>query len=177
MERGLRALEDAADPHAPRMSEPASASTVRRVHVLDTAAVYHLANNHRPPLWRELVVPGQSVFIPAVVLLEAEQSEPIARKRLEAIEDYSEVDDRLPRRLLERASESLRAVHREKCRECGGFPRPSLVDAVVVVYAANIADGDPDVAVDVHTDDVADLTHVAQALGAVSARINVRKCV
>lgn len=145
----------------------------RRVHVLDTAAVYHLARYHRPPLWRELAEPGQEVFIPAIVLLEAEQAEPIAKKRLEALEEYAQVDERLPRRLLEKASAALRSVERERCSTCSGFPRPSLVDAVVVVYAASIAEGDGRVTVEVHTDDVVDLERVAKTLG---ARLTVRKC-
>lgn len=154
------------------MIEPTT-SGARRVHVLDTAAVYHLVRNHRPPLWRELAEPGHAVFVPAIVLLEAEQAEPIAKKRLQALEEYAEVDERLPRRLIERASRALRDVHRERCFKCSGFPRPSLVDAVVVVYAANIAEGDERITVEVHTDDVEDLERVAKALG---ARLMIRKC-
>jgi len=135
------------------MIEPASGA--QRVHVLDTAAVYYLARNHRPPLWRRLVETGQEVFIPAIVLLEAEQAEPIAKKRLEALEEYAQVDGRLPRRLVERASAALREVERERCPKCSGFPR------------------DGRVIVEVHTDDVTDLQRVATALG---ARLTIRKC-
>lgn len=56
---------------------------------------------------------------------------------------------------------------------CSGFTRPSLVDAVVVVYAANISEADEGVTVEVHTDDVRDLERVANVLG---ARLTVRKC-
>lgn len=146
----------------------------RRVHVLDTSAVYHLAKIHRPPLWRELAERGREVFVPAVVLLEAEQAKPIEKKKLEAIEKYADVDERLPRRILERASKALRAVGRERCEKCSGFKRPSLVDAAVVAYAANIAaEGDDQITVEVHTDDDEDFERIATALG---ARVTIRKC-
>lgn len=154
------------------MSEPAL--DARRVHVLDTAAVYLLVKQqNRSTLGRALAAPGQEVFVPAIVLLEAEQAEAIAKKRLEALEEYAQVDERLPRRLIERASAALRDVNRERCQTCSGFTRPSLVDAVVVVYAANIAEGDDRVTVDVHTDDVADLERLRSVLG---ARVTIRKC-
>lgn len=130
-----------------------------KVHVLDTGAIYALHDKHKPPIIRELEVVARdddcAIWIPAVVLAEAGQARQLFRKRLDRIFELAEVAS-LDERVAESAAAGLRGVMRAACATCAGFIGPSLVDAIVMAFAAQYTDG-TDTAV-VHTTDAVDMT-------------------
>lgn len=109
---------------------------MRKVYVLDTGAVFHLHNKHSPRLLHELRMASidSTIYIPAVVLVEANQAKQLYKKRIETIFEIADVAD-LNEYFANKAAEGLRAVPRAKCEKCSGFVGPSLVDAIVMAFA------------------------------------------
>jgi hypothetical protein len=68
---------------------------MRKVYVLDTGAVFHLHNKHRPQLLNDLraVSIDSSIYVPAVVLVEANQAKQLHRRRVEMIFEIADVAD------------------------------------------------------------------------------------
>lgn len=126
------------------------------VHVLDTGAVLHLHDRHNPPLLRELRAAGKdaAIWIPSLVLTEANQAKPLFKKRRETIFEIADVAD-IDERVADRAAEGLRAVKRDRCVKCSNFIRSSIVDAIVMAFADQYAQ--PGDEVIVYTSDMTDM--------------------
>jgi predicted nucleic acid-binding protein len=134
-------------------------------HVLDTGALYHLLDKHRPALWQELAELSQTgasnVWIPSLVLTEAGQAKALQRKKLEKIFELADVAP-IDEDVADRAAAALRAATRDKCDACSNFLRPSLVDAVVMAFAhKHVSNGDRAV---VYTGDMRDMEKLRDAL-------------
>ncbi len=135
------------------------------VHVLDTGALYLLHNKHKPSLLTELrgeASKGFGVWIPSIVLAEAAQSRRLEAKKLEMIYEIADVAD-ITEDVAHHASDGLRAVSRTKCigKGCSGYIGPSLVDAVVMAFAARYVTTDPDTYV--HTSDGGEMEQLRAA--------------
>lgn len=133
------------------------------VHVLDTGAVYVLLNKHRPPLLatlEEASNEGHAIWMPAPVLLEVFQANDHGKRRFETLRrDLAPVAELLERHAL-RAADALRAVPRERCRECKSPVGPGLVDAAVMAFAAEYAEADTTI---VYHQDTGDLEKLRDA--------------
>jgi predicted nucleic acid-binding protein len=111
---------------------------VNKAYVLDTGALIELHDKPWGRLMTQVVTARAdqdvSIWIPVVVLAELGQSTRLYNKRMEKIGSISDFA-MLTNEVANCAAEGLRAVTRNKCRECSGFIGPSLVDAIVMAFA------------------------------------------
>ena len=129
------------------------------VHVLDTGALYNLANKKHSPLWGERLElgPFDVVIVPAIVIAEANQARVLSNKFMDKLRQITDEGAApIEERHAKMAASRLRSVTRVRCALCSDLGRPSLVDALVMAFAVDQITEDPATRVVVHTSDCTD---------------------